>query len=137
MDSTTLRSPIEELTSKSPICITKKTPVTEALSIMKKQNIGCLLVTEEESLIGVISERDILNKVVAPEIELERYVAEDIMSREVECLFSSDDIAYALNRMHVGGFRHIPLINLKKVPTGIISIRDIIRFVNQNLSKSN
>ncbi|MFQ5675626.1 MAG: CBS domain-containing protein, partial [bacterium] len=49
----------------------------------------------------------------------------EVMTANPEYLFMDDEIAFALNRMHVGGFRHIPLVNLENTPQGVISVRDI------------
>ena len=48
------------------------------------------------------------------------------MTPDPEFLTDEDPIAYALNKMHVGGFRHVPIVNDDMSPTGLISISDII-----------
>jgi CBS domain-containing protein len=55
------------------------------------------------------------------------------MTRHPEYLFPDDQIAFALNRMHVGGFRHIPLLGKNGIPVGIISVRDLVTYLNDNL----
>jgi CBS domain-containing protein len=62
---------------------------------------------------------------------------EEIMTRMPEYLFADDQVAFALNRMHVGGFRHVPLIDLRGKPTGIVSVRDILAFIYDNVVEPN
>ena len=129
MDSTTLRSAIETLNPSKPATISKDAPVQEAIDRLREKNYGCLCVVEDETLAGILTERDILTKIVAGGLDpLETRVGE-VMTGDPEYLFLDDQIAFAVNRMHVGGFRHIPLINLKGRPTGIVSVRDILKYL--------
>ncbi len=51
------------------------------------------------------------------------------MTRDPECLTLDDSLAYALHHMSVGGFRHIPLIDDRGRPTGVIAMRAIVDFM--------
>lgn len=133
MDSTTLRSPIESLNPSKPISAKTGTPIAEVIKTMKENRFGCVCVVEESELVGIITERDILTKVIGGNLDINNISAEDVMSANPEYLFAEDEIAFALNRMHVGGFRHIPLIDLKGRPTGVISVRDIVAHLVRSL----
>ncbi|MFQ5650212.1 MAG: cyclic nucleotide-binding/CBS domain-containing protein [bacterium] len=133
MDSSTLRSPIEALTPPKPICVAKGTSMREVVQIMKDNHIGCVCVVENRNLVGIMTERDVLTKVIAANLDLQQTLVEEVMTADPEYLFVDDQIAYALNRMHVGGFRHVPLINLKGSPTGVISVRDILGYLVKNI----
>ena len=62
-------------------------------------------------------------------LELDRPVA-DFMTPSPETITKQDSIAYALHAMDLGGYRHIPVVaEDSKLPIGIISIRDILRFL--------
>ena len=50
------------------------------------------------------------------------------MTERMDCLMSEDSLACALNRMAVGGFRHIPILK-NGVPVSIISIRDVLKYL--------
>jgi CBS domain-containing protein len=67
-----------------------------------------------------------LTKVVGGDLNPDSLAVQDIMTPNPEYLFYDDEIAFALNRMHVGGFRHIPLIDLNGHLRGLISVRDIL-----------
>ena len=51
------------------------------------------------------------------------------MTPDPECLTPGDRIAYALNKMSVGGFRHIPLVDEDGRPVGVVAMRNIVDFV--------
>ncbi len=133
MDSTTLRSPIKALNPRKPITVSRETPVQEAILKLQEKHIGCLCVTDDGNLVGMLTERDIYSKVVAGNLDTRETTVGEVMTYDPEYLFHDDHIAFALNRMHVGGFRHIPLINLKGQPTGLVSIRDILGYLVKDM----
>jgi len=51
-------------------------------------------------------------------------------------LQKSDKLAYVLNNMHVGGYRHVPVVDENEVPTGIISVKDVIQYILDFFPKS-
>lgn len=126
MDSTTLRSPIETLNPRKPVCVEVGTKLYDVLKIMKEKRIGCVCVVKNKQLAGILTERDVLKRVVGAELDVEHVQIEDVMTSTPEYLFIDDQLAFALNRMDLGGFRHIPLINAQGEPSGIISVRDIM-----------
>ncbi|HEX9653024.1 MAG TPA: CBS domain-containing protein, partial [bacterium] len=60
-----------------------------------------------------------------------------VMTSTPEYLFMDDQIAFALNRMDLGGFRHILLINAQGEPSGVISVRDIMAHLVKNVADKN
>jgi CBS domain-containing protein len=99
--------------------------VGECIRIMAREHFGCVLVVEGPRLIGILSERDVLTRVVdrAKDPTTER--VRDNMTMEPESALLDDEIAYALNIMSVGGFRHVPVVDHQGALRGIVSIRDI------------
>jgi CBS domain-containing protein len=124
------KRPIHKLpTLKPPVCVNPDATVREAIAAMNEHRVGCVLVVESERLVGVFTERDVLTKVVARERDTERTAVEAVMTPEPECLTLDDGIAFALNMMSVGGFRHIPLIDGEGRPTGVVAMRNIVDFM--------
>jgi CBS domain-containing protein len=136
MEAQTLRAPIKTLNPSKPISVETGARVSQVLEIMRENRFGCVLVVENDVLVGIITERDILTKVVSIDDRMDVGV-EEIMTRMPEYLFADDQVAFALNRMHVGGFRHVPLIDLRGKPTGIVSVRDILAFIYDNVVEPN
>ncbi|MFQ5751015.1 MAG: cyclic nucleotide-binding/CBS domain-containing protein [bacterium] len=133
MNSATLRASIEMLNPCKPICVEIGTQVYEVIKVMKDNGIGCVCVVDNHELVGIFTERDVLIKVIGGKLNVQKIKIEDVMTPHPEYLFQDDQIAFALNRMHVGGFRHIPLLNFQGQPTGIISVKDIIGHLVKNL----
>lgn len=129
MDSKTLRSPIKSLNRRNPICVNATDSVRKVIDTMKQHKIGCVCITRKEKLVGIFTERDILKKVMGSQLDIADTLVEEVMTPNPEYLFEDDQMAFALNRMHMGGFRHIPLVNLEGTPVGVISVRDIAAHV--------
>lgn len=122
-----LREPIRGLEPHDPICVHPETPLRGAITAMNDARIGCALVMEGDRLVGILTERDILKKVVG-QLDLDSPV-ERIMTQNPETVGMDDGIAYALNKMHVGGYRHIPVLDRQGRPVGVVSMRDFVKFI--------
>jgi CBS domain-containing protein len=124
------RHNIGVLPTKTPVSVSSTTSVREAVDEMISRKLGCVLVVDNEELVGIFTERDLLYKVSADLHELDLPVT-DFMTPSPETITKQDSIAYALHAMDLGGYRHIPIVDSSesKLPIGIISIRDILRFL--------
>ena len=87
----------------------EQTPLADALREMREHRQGCILVTRDGKLSGIFTERDVLMKVVGTNIDLERTPIRPYMTRDPVRLPEDAIVAYALNKMCVEGFRHVPL----------------------------
>ncbi|MBI2882725.1 MAG: CBS domain-containing protein [Candidatus Methylomirabilis oxyfera] len=124
---TILTEPIRGLEFRDPICVRPETVVRDATTAMNDARVGCVLVTEDNRLVGILTERDILKKLVG-QLDLDGPVGE-IMTPDPETVGIDDGIAYALNKMHIGGYRHIPVLDRQGRPVGVVSMRDVVRFI--------
>ena len=122
-----LTEPIRGLELRGPICVHRETTVRDATTAMNDARVGCVLVMEDEQLVGILTERDILKKVVG-QLDLNSPVGR-IMTSDPETVGMDDGIAYALNKMHIGGYRHIPVLDRQGRPMGVVSMRDVVKFI--------
>ena len=122
-----LTEPIRVLEPKAPVCVRPGTTLRQAIDAMNAVKACCLLVTEGDRLLGILTERDILREVVG-KMDLEERV-EQAMTPDPETVTLDEGIAFALSKMHVGGFRHIPVVDERKRPVGVVSVRDFVRFI--------
>jgi len=122
------RHPVSALAPKHPVSISSDSTVQQAIDQMVSHKIGCLLVESDDELVGIFTERDVLNKVSGALEQLESPVS-DSMTASPMSLTEQDSIAYALHAMDLGGYRHLPVIDEEKRPIGIISSRDILRYL--------
>jgi CBS domain-containing protein len=125
LDGGTLRQPVRILSPRPPIALPKEASVREVIRVMRQERIGCVLVVENEVLIGIVTERDLLLKL---EGHLDQPVTA-LMTPDPETLSEDDPVAWALNKMSVGGFRHVPLVDAAGHPVGIVSVKDIVDYL--------
>jgi CBS domain-containing protein len=131
-----LSEPISHLEPREAVAFSADATVDEAVRAMNEQRIGCVLVTEGETLVGIFSERDVMRRIVGRGYNLARLCIRDYMTPNPDTLSPNDPIAFALNRMSVGGYRHIPLLDEAGRPTAVISIIDVVRFIVEHFPKS-
>jgi CBS domain-containing protein len=119
---------ISELNMRSPVVVDAGANVVDAVDAMNEQHIGCVLVQKNGKLVGIFTERDVLTRVVFKDGNRGLSV-EAVMTRNPETLEDAESLAFALNKMSVGGYRHIPIVDRGGKPIGMLSIRDIVDFL--------
>ncbi|MAG95033.1 MAG: hypothetical protein CMJ48_15005 [Planctomycetaceae bacterium] len=128
LEQSIVRHAISVLCPKTPVLIGVDNTIREVIAELVKHGIGCLLVHENDTLVGIVSERDVLNSFSTDPAQMDRKVSE-VMTADPTSVFISESIAYALHLMDIGGFRHLPIVDEEGRPVGIISVRDILRFL--------
>lgn len=119
------------LEPRVPVLVRQDATVAEALHVLLDQEVGALLVVDETGqLAGIFSERDLLIKVAGASLPLDQLPVEQFMTTKPETVRATDTLAYALHKMDVGGYRHLPVVNDGK-PIGILSVRDLIRHMTR------
>lgn len=103
--------------------------IGEAIACMQEKRIGAVLVVVEEKLVGIVTERDVLLKVVGSSLDAEREPVSRVMTENPETLMLDDQLAYLLNTMRVGGFRHVPIVDGEGRPLHLISLRDVLAYI--------
>lgn len=122
------RHPIGAIATKDPFGVPAFTTVRAAIACMAKARIGCVLVEEDGSVIGIFTERDILQRIAHDRAALDAPVSQH-MTPTPQTIAADDSIAYALHLMSVGGYRHLPVANAQGQAAAIVSSRDILRFL--------
>jgi CBS domain-containing protein len=133
VESDLLRDRIEKLWPKSPSTVPHDMPVGRVLEKMVAQTIGCVMVMDGEQLVGIFSERDALMRLNVDTPRLAKKPISQFMTASPVTLETSDKIAYALHKMNVGGYRHLPILFNGKL-AGVISIRDILRYLTERIA---
>lgn len=125
-------TPVAALEPRVPITIDLHGSLAQATRQMNAHNIGCLLVTDaQDHLAGIFTERDVLIKVAGLVEDLSSATIADYMTPNPITIRGDAPIAHALHLMSVHGFRHLPLVDEHQRPTGIISFRDVVHYLNQ------
>ena len=117
-----LRSLVE---GQTPITVAKSVTVAEAARTMKHHNIGALLVVDGQRLCGIFTERDALFRVVAEGRDPVTTQVSQVMTPQPQTIHPDKPFLHALRIMHVGRFRHLPVVEDGR-PLGMVSSRDAL-----------
>lgn len=122
-----LGASIRNLEPHLAVTVPASATIGEAIEIMLDRGIGAVLVTAGDGKIaGIFTERDVMKRVAASGVDRSRAVSE-VMTPDPDTLGPDDGVAFALNRMVVEGYRHIPIVDGEN-PPGILSVRDVVRY---------
>lgn len=136
LDERLFREPIKILRRRTGhVAVPLGTTIGEAARIMKERRIGCVLVEDKGKLAGIFTERDILSKLVGTGYDPAKVTVDGVMTRDPETLTPEDPIAYAMQLMSVGGFRHVPLVDADRHPLDILSVKDIVDYLVEHFSR--
>ena len=102
--------------------------VFDAIKKMSELKVGALLILENDKLAGILSERDYRDKVILQGRQSKTTPVKDIMSRQVFCVKSNDDIQLCMKLMTVKKIRHLPVLDDGQLK-GVISIGDVVKSV--------
>ncbi len=117
---------VDSIMSRDVLSVTPDTRLSEAAQKMSGGRVGAVVVLEEESLRGILTERDVLRAV--GEGRVEGTTVADWMTSDPETIEPSESTDMAATLMIHGGFRHLPVAESGRV-IGIVSIRDLMRVV--------
>lgn len=102
------------------------TTVRNAALIMKEWKSSAVLVVVRKKLQGILTERDIVFRVVAGGGRPETTPVSAVMTSDVETIEENKPFGHALHRMYEGGFRHLPVIDAKGHPVGLLAAHDAL-----------
>jgi CBS domain-containing protein len=106
--------------------VSKNQTVFEVAKLMTEKNIGAVPVVERNRVVGIFSERDIMKRVVAKNLDPQKTRVEDVMSTELIVGSPEEDIVSIESRMKQAGIRHLPIISEDQL-IGILSLRDLLQ----------
>ena len=127
------------LKNKGPevFTISEDKNITDALKILVSNNIGVLLVLNNEAKItGIFSERDVVKSAFNNPDNFANILIRDIMSKNIIFVEPEDDIEYIESVMTNNHIRHLPVVD-NKVLVGLISIGDIVKSLRTNKESEN
>jgi 2-oxoglutarate ferredoxin oxidoreductase subunit beta len=119
-----------------PIIVSPETSIQEMIDKMHASPMkGCVLVCDpDRRLVGIASIRDILLKVAGVVPDPSKVAVKSIMTSRPECLDKNAPLSFALHKMAIGKFRHVPVVD-DGVPVGVVSTRDLIEYLTTRKKK--
>jgi len=110
------------------LAVTPNAKAIDVVQKMKLAKLGCALVIEDGKLLGIFTERDILNKLSGKEGAGATTAVKELMSANPETLNESDSVAKALKKMSMGRYRHIPVHKVDG-SYSVTSIKHVLKYI--------
>ncbi len=123
---------VEEIMSKDVAGIQSDASIVEAAEIMTRRKISCIVVLEGDELVGIVTERDLLGRVVALQKSPDQITMREVMSTPVASVSADYSVFSSSRIMEKMGIRRL-VVTEDKRPCGIISQTDILRATKKKL----
>lgn len=124
-----LNVPLKSLGLKKAVVVEVGSSMQQCVDVMLARHFGCLLVVDRESLRGIFTERDVLMKIAAQDVDLKKEKIDDFMTPDPASFKMEDSIEMALRHMDKGGYRHAAIVDDSNKPLAVISVRDLVSFI--------
>ena len=109
--------------------------VADAVAMMRQHRVGCLLVCRDGRLAGILTERDVMRRVIAVGLPLTTPVSA-CMTPDPVTVSSKEPIRAAIERMETGGYRHLPVLDEQQRLVGIQSIKRIVHYLVEHFPRT-
>ncbi|MEM9186441.1 MAG: CBS domain-containing protein [Planctomycetota bacterium] len=110
---------------------TPDTPVGEAVEVLANLHGGCLLVEKDDRLVGVVTDRDVLDKIALEYDDLRGRTVGGVMTRDPVFVYQTDSLAAALTVMAVSGYRYVPVVDRDEKIRGIVSPQRVTGYLRR------
>jgi CBS domain-containing protein len=121
---------VEDVMVKEVITIDENSTVKEAVDVMNKFEIGCLIAVRKGKAIGIITERDLLKRVLAGGKDATKTRVKEVMTSPLVVAEPSMDLGEAVKLMFKMKIKKLPVVDGKRL-VGLVSLTDIARFQPQ------
>jgi CBS domain-containing protein len=119
------------LVHRDPLTVPVGTPLRVVIRRMQEAHGECVLVMRDDRLVGIITERDILMKVLGRDDGLERPV-DELMTSKPGTLPAEATVREALQAMDRGGYRNLPLVDERGGLVGLLRQQDVVEYVAES-----
>jgi len=124
-----LDDPITTLELREHPTVQTGTTLQSVIDTLREKKVGCVMVESGGKIVGVMTERDFLLRTISKGLDMDEAIIDDYMTTNPETLQTDDQIAFALNKMHVFGIRHIPILNPDNSVHSMVSVKDVIAHI--------
>jgi CBS domain-containing protein len=135
LESALANTELSQVVSQPPLMVSASTALADTIHLMQRERRACVLVMDGDSLVGIFTERDVLMKVAGHPLDIVHTPVSASMTPDPFTLPADANVAFALNKMVLEGFRHIPLVDDDGRPTAVVSMRNLIEHLGEIYSK--
>lgn len=121
------RTVFQSMSQKHVLSLGPQASVWEAACVMTRANCGSVLIVDTPgALLGIVTERDLMTRVLAKALSPEKTLVSEVMTRNPFCVAPETRVADAVLIMIERGFRHLPIMGAGSKILGVFSVRDAL-----------
>ena len=118
------------------VTLTPSNTVFEAAQKMTEYGVGSVIVLEGDVLVGIFTERDLLNRVVAKGYDPQKIILKNVMTSEVATVDFHDTLQSSYEKMQKTKARHLPIVQDNRV-VGIVTMRNLLEYLWKQIEEEN
>lgn len=124
---------IDRVSRKPAVSLPPAASVWEALEIMTQENVGAVVVVENEKAVGIFTRRDAIERAVLENRPLQSTPVSSVMTSPVECLSQDTDLADALKLLAARPFNHLPIVDSEERVVGLATTKPMMKTMIERL----
>ena len=117
------------------VTVPSNTSIAEAVDKLAGLHVACLLVVDDGKLVGILSDRDVLNRVALEFESIKNRPVRDVMTNDPVYVYDTDSSAAVLCVMAVSGYRHVPVLDVQGRVVGIVSPQRVTKFLLSHVAE--
>lgn len=129
---------VGEICTREVICCDKATTCLQAAELMRKHHVGALVVTEgingERSPVGIVTDRDLVVEIVAPQLAAETITVGDIMQAGLVTATEAEGVYETVERMRTKAVRRLPVVDAKGSLVGVVTLDDMLEILAEQIT---
>ena len=117
-----------------PLVLDVSTTVDSVIQAMRERHLGYALITDEDKLTGIFTERDVLLSVLEEDDVLHQPVS-TLMATEPACVSATDTVWRVVSLMHEGGFRQVPVVDEQQRVLACVRHKDVAEYLVSHFAR--
>lgn len=126
---------LKDLINRKLVVTEPDSKISEVAKIMEREDVGCVLVLYDDKPRGLITDRDIVTRVIAKNIDVDDCTVENVMTESLQTVKETDGIFDCIESMRGAGVRRIPVVDEMGRAVGIISFGDLLKVLSKEFAE--
>lgn len=115
--------------SRRPVTIDASASIADAAALLAREDIGCLVVTDGKRPVGMLTDRDVVFRVLLDEVSPDRDRVADAMTAPVQALPADADLDVVFTALRSHRLRRLPLVDADGALVGVLAVDDLLRLL--------
>lgn len=128
---------IGEICNREVVVVQRQENILEAARLMRQHHVGAVVVIEERGgvrmPVGIVTDRDLVVEIIAPEIDQSAFTVGDIMSSELATIRENAGVFETLEYMRAKAVRRMPVVSESGALVGILALDDLLELLAEEL----